>query len=391
MQSAKEIRKAITAVRRRKFDQVTGGQTASERRRLFALKSGVTDFINRHGLEKCGFLTLTFADNLRWDNAKDWATANARWNSFATNQRDVVFLDWGRVTEPQKSGRIHFHVVVATPWDIRQGFNFEEFAYRVTHKVRFTAEDVGACAKLRECWAILREVLPRYHFGRSELTPIREAAEGVASYVGKYVAGEPASCGDTKFKARRVNWARGVGKGNHYRSSTAWISKGEPWRAAIRFWRREIGPENFKAVTSEPSWAWKLQESIMQRWHAAGCPGCLATEGRIKGLVGLPDGWKHGTRVLVLGAAGSAVAEDLSVVVKDLRASGVSVVRLDADTDRGLVGDLGLLVVPSVVVLRDGEELGRFCGSRDGHALAAEALHVLGVVKEEKEEDKPPF
>ena len=56
-------------------------QTPSERRCAYALVASVRDFIDRHGVECCGFLTITFADDLQWTNPKDWAEARRRWKS----------------------------------------------------------------------------------------------------------------------------------------------------------------------------------------------------------------------------------------------------------------------------------------------------------------------
>ena len=63
--------------------------------------------------------------------------------------------------------------------DIRTGFHFAAVKrgdYR------------SASAYLRREWRFWRATAPKYGFGRTELLPIKKTAEGVAKYVGKYIA-----------------------------------------------------------------------------------------------------------------------------------------------------------------------------------------------------------
>lgn len=375
-----ELRKRFAGIRRGQV-KPEAGQSSSERRRLYALKNGVVDFITRHGIERCGFLTLTFADNLRWDVAKDWAEAGRRWDGFIHHSEFSAWVgDWGRVTEPQKSGRIHYHIIVALSVDIRTGFDFPLYLSAVSAGRRFSACEVGASSDLRRAWAVCRESCGVYHFGRSELLPIREAAAGVAAYVGKYVAHTAAGYGEQKFRARRIAWASGVGKGSRVKKDFAWVGKGEPWRAALVWWADKIGRQNLETVQAEPSWAWRHGDNILREWREAGAPGCIARCG-IRGLAGLPVGWLSGARVLVVGARQSAVAGDLGPLVRELRASGCSVVRVDCDIDRGLCIELDVQAVPAVLVLRDGIEVGRWVGVQRADRLTAEVCRLLGLAQ----------
>ncbi|HZL95419.1 MAG TPA: hypothetical protein VFB99_17315 [Vicinamibacterales bacterium] len=133
----------------------------------------VAAMVERHGLERVGFLTVTppdlVTDRVEWQR---------RWNSFATHYLRERFPDWLRVVERMKSGRIHAHCLVAVGFDLRTGFDFEAAGRR---------DYRSASAQLRELWSELRVTVPRYGFGRHELLPIKSTSSGMANYVGKYI------------------------------------------------------------------------------------------------------------------------------------------------------------------------------------------------------------
>jgi hypothetical protein len=81
------------------------------------------------------------------------------------------------VFERQKSGRIHFHVLVALRDDIRTGFSFDD-ASRGVYR--------SANAALRSEWAFWRRTAPLYGFGRTELLPIKNP-DAMGKYFGKYI------------------------------------------------------------------------------------------------------------------------------------------------------------------------------------------------------------
>jgi hypothetical protein len=83
------------------------------------------------------------------------------------------------VVERQKSGRVHFHLVVVLSADIRSGFDFGQAASGIY---------TSASPALRSEWAFWRATAKKYGFGRTELLPVKSTVEGVARYVGKYLA-----------------------------------------------------------------------------------------------------------------------------------------------------------------------------------------------------------
>jgi hypothetical protein len=127
-----------------------------------------------HGLEKVGFLTLTFRDHVL-----DPAEAQRRFNSLLTNVIKRRYGDFVRVFERQKSGRIHYHLLVSMPFDIRTGADFDQFSQ---------GNYVSASPALRSEWAFWRKTAKSYGFGRTELLPIRSTSEAISKYVGKYIS-----------------------------------------------------------------------------------------------------------------------------------------------------------------------------------------------------------
>jgi hypothetical protein len=143
-------------------------------RTAYALSVNVADAVERWGIENSGFLTLTFADHVL-----DPKEAQRRLNSLTTNVLRPRYGGAVRVYERQKSGRIHYHLLVNVGADIRTGFRFSAAAkgdYR------------SASEALRSEWAFWRRTAKLYRFGRTELLPIMSSAAAVSRYVGKYIS-----------------------------------------------------------------------------------------------------------------------------------------------------------------------------------------------------------
>src|SRR6202035_3537083 len=95
----------------------------SARRTAFALQLNVQAMVERYGLERVGFLTLTFAQHIL-----EPKEAQRRMHSLATHVLRDRYAAAIRVIERQKSGRIHYHLLVAMADDIRTGADFDAFA-----------------------------------------------------------------------------------------------------------------------------------------------------------------------------------------------------------------------------------------------------------------------
>lgn len=149
---------SIETQKKPNFNEMTTAHKKSE----YALKLNTEAFVSTFGLNNVGFLTLTFSDDVQ-----DPQEAQRRFNSLRTNFLKRHFKHYIRVIERTKKGRIHYHLVVATPHDIRRNRKRNPF--------------------IREYWKLLRENLPKYQFGRSELLPIKKNKKATARYLSKYI------------------------------------------------------------------------------------------------------------------------------------------------------------------------------------------------------------
>jgi hypothetical protein len=196
-----------------------------------------------------GFLTLTAGDyfctyhgkqipdaknfcpccgnRMRFEKIHDAAEANRRINNLNRRVIQLVFSRSVLVTERHKDKGIHFHLIgrLASGADIRTGLDYRQIKLRNYR---------SASPALREIWAMLRDVLPKYGFGRHELLPIRKTAEAVAAYVSKYI--EKNVCNrlaDDKRKklVRYIGWNKEQVKPNEFSWATP---RAAAWRAKTR-------------------------------------------------------------------------------------------------------------------------------------------------------------
>jgi hypothetical protein len=210
----------------------------------------------KFGLERLGFLTLTFRDHVT-----DIKEAQRRLNSWKTNVLAKRYDATICVVERTKLGRIHFHLLVALAEDIRTGFDFEA----VENNDYRTAN-----VYLRNEWAFLRTSAKAYGFGRTQLLPVKSTAEGIAKYVGKYIAKHIGERRSDDKGARLVRYTVGA---RQVTSNFAWVSEG------AKIWRRRVG-ETAHAVGAcdidelrekqGSRWAWGLRESRVQLRDANG-------------------------------------------------------------------------------------------------------------------------
>jgi hypothetical protein len=177
------------------------------------------------GVERLGFLTLTFAEHIT-----DIKEAQRRFRSLRTH---IVSQRYGKcinVWERQRSGRLHCHLLLQLPEDIRTGFNFDQF-----NNGKGRARYSSANDWLKREWALWRSVAPAYGFGRHRLEPIRTNGEGIGRYLSKYLT-----------KGLEARWE--ADKGAHLVSFIGYGKKGEASlrKASLKF-----------SFNSEGSWTWR--------------------------------------------------------------------------------------------------------------------------------------
>lgn len=224
------------------------------RKSALALAWNVDHLANTWGLERLGFLTLTFPDQVK--NAR---IAQARFNSLATNVLRKRYGAFVRVMERHKSSAIHYHLLVCLQCDIRSNVDFAAFAegdYRTASKA------------LRDEWAFWRKTAKEYGFGRTELLPIKSNSAAISKYVGKYI-GKHLEARKSSDKGLRLVEYSGVAR--MATTKFAGVGRGaKAWRARVRLFAQMM--ENSTGIPCRsiadltpilgPTWAYKYRDFI---------------------------------------------------------------------------------------------------------------------------------
>ena len=218
-----------------------------------ALSHNVVYMSQKYGLENLGFLTLTFADHVLCNRE-----ASKRFNSLASNVLNSRYDSWIKVTERQKSGRIHFHLIVAIGSDIRTGFDFTE---------AIQGNYSSASQKLRSEWSYWRSTARKYNFGRTELMPIKSSHEAIGRYVGKYIGKHMMQRTPEDKGARLVSYSKGIRSMN---TKFSWYTDGaKQWRAKVRAFAYLVSERTgceptMRSLTQQlgPKWAYSNREFI---------------------------------------------------------------------------------------------------------------------------------
>lgn len=224
------------------------------RKSASALAWNVKAMAHKYGLERLGFLTLTFRDPVT-----DIREAQRRFNSLASHVLRSRYEDYIAVVERQKSGRIHFHLIVALPGDIRTGFDFSAI----------DAQDYRTASPyLRSEWAFWRRTARLYGFGRTELLPIRSTEEGIARYVGKYIGKHMAARLAEDKGARLVRYSNGCRMAS---CRFSWATEGAAlWRLKVKafawaMFASQGVPPTMKGLATAfgPRWAYRWRDAIL--------------------------------------------------------------------------------------------------------------------------------
>ena len=207
-----------------RFDYLEAAQNAAFQLNTQIRKSASclawnVDFLcNKFGIKNLGFLTLTFRDHVL-----DPKEAQRRFNSLRTHVLRERYLADIRVMERQKSGRIHYHLLVVVGEDIRTGFDFEACA---------NGDYRSANQRLKQEWAFWRKTAKAYGFGRTELLPIKSNSECIARYVGKYIS--------KHFEARQYR-DKGVRLVEYSRNARIASTRMQFVSEGSAEWRRKVG------------------------------------------------------------------------------------------------------------------------------------------------------
>jgi len=223
--------------------------STNHRKTAFKLANCVGRLCSKYGIERIGFLTLTFADHVTC--AKE---AGKRFNSLRSNVLAHRYVESICVLERMKSGRIHFHLLVVLADDIRTGFDFVQAA-----KGTYSSANL----RLRSEWAFWRENARSYGFGRTELMPVKSNEEGLSKYVGKYIAKHVGAREERDKGVRLVRYSRGASNG-----SVAFMfasPRSRLWRYQVGAFAKRNDCADLAALVKKfgSRWAYYRREEIM--------------------------------------------------------------------------------------------------------------------------------
>ena len=218
IEAGKKLLKALPALDFNNF-------SSQHKKSACALAWNVEYLAKTHGIERLGFLTLTFPDQVT-----DPREAQRRFNSLATNVLKERYVERIRVFERTKSKRIHYHLLVVMRDDIRTGFDFDQVAQR---------KYMSASKALKQEWAFWRNKAKAYGFGRTELLPVKSTVEGISRYVGKYISKHIAQRLEIDRGFRLVEYSRGARSAS---TRFSFVSDGSRrWRDKMAIFARVVG------------------------------------------------------------------------------------------------------------------------------------------------------
>jgi hypothetical protein len=192
----------------------------------------------RFGTDHVGMLTLSFPDEVH-----DMVEASRRLNSLFTGALRERFVQFVTVLQRHKRHGLHAHTAVVVDWDIRGNLSWEALKRR---------QYGSAPRRLRDEWAFLRDLLPRYGFGRHELLPMRGHSEGLGRYLARYLSRELGTRRKGDRGARLVrysqSWERVVVGPFTWNDRRTQRARERAVELAIRLWGswgkmlRDVGP-----------------------------------------------------------------------------------------------------------------------------------------------------
>lgn len=229
--------------------------STSHKKSAAALAWNVQYMADLYGIDRIGFLTLTFPHHITCPKE-----AQRRFNSLASNVLRSHYLCYIRIFERCRSARIHYHLLVVLDKDIRTGTDFEEIA-----QGKYTSANKA----LRSEWKFWRDTAKDFGFGRTELLPIKSTSEGIAKYVGKYIG---------KSIAQRQEQDKGVRLVEYGKTARVATSKFTFVSEGSAIWRRKLA--TFAQIVAQghdlpcndlshlakilgPKWAYNNREFIL--------------------------------------------------------------------------------------------------------------------------------
>lgn len=230
----------------------------------FQLTENIKSFVKHFGIEKCGFFTLTFPDDVQCVYE-----ASARFNSLRTGYLSKIMDGYIGVYERHESGRIHFHFVIALTKNILNEYRkgrLIQYDWQAVKKRNYRSVPKS----LRDLWAELRETLPKYGFGRHHLEPIQHE-KGIAKYLAKYLTKGIAEREhrDKGFRLVRSTSGKAALAWKKVSGAFAWNASGaKEWRASLAWYLNDLKRVWAAIRARSVAKGFVLSELSRKRFHA---------------------------------------------------------------------------------------------------------------------------
>lgn len=247
---------SIIVTSQSRFSDSSVRLSTNQRKTAYILRNSIESISERHSISHIGFLTLTFAEHIVCAKA-----AQRRLNSLLSHVIKQRYKEYVGVFERQKSGRIHYHLLVVLKDDIRSGVNFDELQdgkYRSANKC------------LRSEWSFWRKTSKKYGFGRTELLPVKSNVQAMAKYVGKYISKHIHNRADEDKNIRLVRYSRNARCGT---TKFSFNSNGaKEWRRKLAVFKIVVESHHDDIQINDisdyskilgPRWAYKCREFIL--------------------------------------------------------------------------------------------------------------------------------
>jgi len=232
--------------------------TPYARKQSYSLKSNVESLLQSSDIHHVAFITITFHHNLR-----DHKLANRRFNHLT--RRDFPRLgirQWVKVSERQKRGSWHFHVLAQVLEDVRTGYDFIE-AKTYQNQGRLFAF-VSANPHLEKLKQDLLPRMRRHKIGIFTVEPVRTSCEAVAVYLSKYIGKHLCNRRREDKGVRLINYSRDYPKACTVRF--AWNSPGaKAWRAKVALLFSDCATIGEVSQKYGPKWPYKFKTLILKQ------------------------------------------------------------------------------------------------------------------------------
>lgn len=205
------------------------------------------------------FITLTFRENL-----KDHQEAGKRFNSFNNHflRPNPDYGKWVNVKERQSRGALHYHMIIETSRDIRDGFDFDLYESWLNSD-RTRKRCPTGNPELRRMWAELREAVQKYGFGWIvSVEPIKSNSDAISRYVGKYVSKHLENRIAEDKGARLINYSQGFLRDSpkfQWKTENSYL-----WRQKVRYFAAIHGCDDLYQLTDKlgSNWAFRYLDDI---------------------------------------------------------------------------------------------------------------------------------